>query len=286
MAQNAGSSWGTKSKKWRPTCKNAKTIKKPGKNSGINPSLNSDASQVSLQAEQTQPLISYDHLTSLSNQDMDEDLLESGNEMERDDQEGDGSIGLPGLQYNYHQFGLPGMQHDYERFRWVTQTPPSLKQDYERVLQPPMHYGALAPSFEQDFEQVLQPPMQPALQHDYEQFRQVTQTPPGEFAPSFKQDYEQVLQPPMQPALQHNYEWFGRVTQTPPGELTPSFKQDYERVLQPPMQPALQHDYEWFRRVTQTPASLEQDHEWVPQPPMHYGGLVPSFEQDYEWVPV
>ncbi|KAG1900755.1 uncharacterized protein F5891DRAFT_979985 [Suillus fuscotomentosus] len=107
-AKNTTSVKHTKATKKRPTRKNAKAIKKPGKNTGLNLPLNSDTSQVSVHAEQPQPPVSYKHFVSLINSEgmdkdfqdneIEEDEMEEGdigdNEME-DDNEGFGQLGPP-----------------------------------------------------------------------------------------------------------------------------------------------------------------------------------------------
>ncbi|KAG2118342.1 hypothetical protein BD769DRAFT_1390681 [Suillus cothurnatus] len=60
-------------KKWCPQHKNAKSIKKPGRNSGINPLLLPEQSQVRINVEQTQRLMDFLELTRLANKDFDTD---------------------------------------------------------------------------------------------------------------------------------------------------------------------------------------------------------------------
>ncbi|KAG2082362.1 hypothetical protein BD769DRAFT_1683287 [Suillus cothurnatus] len=89
----------TRITKKHPSCKNVKTIKKPGRNSGLNPSLNSDASQISIHIEQPQPPASYHQLISLiDSEGMDEDKAEDEDEMEEEDymEEANEHLGQPG----------------------------------------------------------------------------------------------------------------------------------------------------------------------------------------------
>ncbi|KAG1800870.1 uncharacterized protein HD556DRAFT_1304856 [Suillus plorans] len=122
----------TKIMKKRPSRKNAKAIKKPGKNSGLNPSLNSDASQIGIRVEQPQPPASYQPLISLiDSEGMDEDKDEDEMEEEDDMEEADEHLAQPGPLQGYHQpfrqlgpppdswqlqrqhLGQPGPSHNY-----------------------------------------------------------------------------------------------------------------------------------------------------------------------------
>jgi hypothetical protein len=82
-------------KKRRPARKNAKTIKKPGRRSNINPSLLPDTSQLGLREEYTEPPHSFDDLSAMigEHEDGDEDEDEDGDwdgDGDGDEEEGEG----------------------------------------------------------------------------------------------------------------------------------------------------------------------------------------------------
>ncbi|KAG2030387.1 hypothetical protein BDR03DRAFT_1017199 [Suillus americanus] len=135
--KNAMNTKHTKITRKCPSRKNAKAIKKPGKHTGLNPSLNSDASQISIHTEQPQPPVSYRELLPLIDlEGMDEDSEED--EMEEDEIEEDvGYFGQPGSLQDYQQFRQPGLSLDLQQLQQLGQPGPS--HDYyhhQRFRQP------------------------------------------------------------------------------------------------------------------------------------------------------
>ncbi|KAG2363983.1 hypothetical protein BDR07DRAFT_1482957 [Suillus spraguei] len=100
------------SKKRRPQCQNAKTIRKPGRNSGINPLLLSEQSQIGLDVEQTQHPMDYLELSMLVNEDPDTDNMEEY----EDDEESHFHLTLPYLQPTppAHNYRPPPPTHNYQ----------------------------------------------------------------------------------------------------------------------------------------------------------------------------
>ncbi|KAG2141607.1 hypothetical protein BD769DRAFT_1662527 [Suillus cothurnatus] len=152
----------TRITKKRPSCKNAKTIKKPGKNSGLNPSLNSDASQIGIHIEQPQPLASYHQLISLiDSKGMDEDEDEDEDEMEEEDymEEADEHLGQPGplrdypplfmqsgpppdsRQFQQQHLGQPGPSRDYPPPFMQPGPPPDSRQPQQQPAPYAHTYG-------------------------------------------------------------------------------------------------------------------------------------------------
>ncbi|KAG2037296.1 hypothetical protein BDR03DRAFT_1010978 [Suillus americanus] len=131
-AKNMMNAKHTKITRKHPSHKNAKAIKKPGKHTGLNPSLKSDASQIGIHTEQPQPPASYRELLSLINSEgIDEDSEED--EIEEDIR----YFGQPGPSQDYQQFRQPGPSLDLQQLQQLGQ--PGLSHDYyhhQRFRQP------------------------------------------------------------------------------------------------------------------------------------------------------
>ncbi|KAG2146451.1 uncharacterized protein EDB93DRAFT_1104430 [Suillus bovinus] len=126
-----------------PLRKNKKAIKKPGKNSGLKLSLNSDASQIGVCIEQPQPPASYQQLISLidsegMDEDEDEDEMEEKDEMEEDNEH----CAQPGPLQAYQQpFRQPSPSYNYHpSFMQPTPPPDSRQLQQQHLGQPgPSH---------------------------------------------------------------------------------------------------------------------------------------------------
>ncbi|KAG2335857.1 hypothetical protein BDR05DRAFT_1006390 [Suillus weaverae] len=207
--KNATSAKHTKITKKRPPRKNPRMIKKPGKNTGLNPSLNSDASQVSISAKQPQPPVSYSELILLIDlEDMDEDSQED--EMEEDgEMEEDEFFWQQGSSRDYHHqpfmqplphpqqfqqpdlsFQQPGPSQDYHHQQSMQPIPCP-----QQFQQPDLSFRQPGPSQDHYYQQFRQPSphllldsqhfQQPDLGWDYQQ----------SWNPTLQQDHQQPLQP-------------------------------------------------------------------------------------------
>ncbi|KAG1888462.1 uncharacterized protein F5891DRAFT_987801 [Suillus fuscotomentosus] len=162
-----------------PSRKNAKAIKKPGKNSGLNPSLNLDASQIGVHVEQPQGPASYQQLISLiesegmdEDEDKDDEMEEEDDMEEVDMEEADEHLAQPGPSHNYYSLsmqpapppdsrqlprqhlGQPGPSHDYRPPFMQPAPPPDSRQ------LPRQHLGQPGPSHDY-CPLFMQPPAPP-----------------------------------------------------------------------------------------------------------------------------
>ncbi|KAG2038720.1 hypothetical protein BDR03DRAFT_981451 [Suillus americanus] len=229
-----------------PSHKNTKAIKKPRKHIGLNPSLNSDTSQIGIHAQQPQPPASYRELLSLiDSEGMDEDSEEDKeDEIEEDFRQPGPSLDLQQVQ----QLGQPGLSHDYyhhQRFRQPS--PPLGPQQFQQ------------PDLQQDFQQ----PQYPSLSLDYQQFQQ----------PDPGQDYQQFCHP----TLQQGYQQF----QWPPQPAPYPYPAHTYGLLQAPLAfvlPELEsHEAQQFNVPTPTMfrniERMQERHREQEQ--AHYSGQLP-----------
>ncbi|KAG1897124.1 uncharacterized protein F5891DRAFT_1192301 [Suillus fuscotomentosus] len=191
----------TKITKKCPSRKNAKAIKKPGKNSGLNPSLNSDASQIGVRVEQPQGPASYQQLISLiESEGMDED---EDNEDEDDEMEEEDDMEEVNMEEADEHLAQPGPSHDYYSSSMQPAPPPDSQQ------LPRQHLGQPGPSHD------YHPPfMQPAPPLDSRQLPQQHLGQPGpshDYRPPFMQpapppDPRQIPRQHLgQPGPSHDY---------------------------------------------------------------------------------
>jgi hypothetical protein len=217
-------------------------IKKPGKNSNLNPSLLPDSTQLGLSVEQTQPPMSFDDMLPL----MDEDTTsDSGEDDEMEHGDGDENWQLTAQPY----FGRPSFQQGYEEFEQSTD-----RRDYQEFEQSTAHQHQVfvqpaPPHGYQRFEPQL------ALQHDRDHWGLGQPVPQQAFEqPAPQYDHQAFVQPGPQhshqgfeqPALQHDHQGFGQAV---PQHDHQGFGQAVpQRASQEFEHPTPQHSYEEFGR--------------------------------------
>ncbi|KAG1887178.1 hypothetical protein F4604DRAFT_1916995 [Suillus subluteus] len=99
-------------RKRRPTCKNAKTIKKPGRRSNVNPSLLPDTSQLGLQEEYTEPPHSFNDLSAMIREHEEGDRDRDKDEDEDGDWDGDGDEEEGEGEDEAYEDNGPSREHD------------------------------------------------------------------------------------------------------------------------------------------------------------------------------
>ncbi|KAG2155026.1 uncharacterized protein EDB93DRAFT_1247980 [Suillus bovinus] len=131
-------------KKWCPTRRNAKTIKKPGCRLNINPSLQPDSSQLGLYEEYMQPLQLFNDLSAMvEEQEEDEDEDEEDADAEKEDHNNSDEVNDEHGLHQEHYHPLPYNNPSSSR--------PYLEQNYAPPYYPPLSpqpqmYDGLLPS--------------------------------------------------------------------------------------------------------------------------------------------